>query len=114
MEQPRLSLSKQNYKEITEDFIKVTLGFTLLTPSKGILNHLFVKRFLYKFSVSSLLGDFALQSEGEFLIWTRDSREARGRRHVSLFKTIIARFRSLHFDLKFTVCVRVTNSFLQG
>ena len=113
MEQPRLSLNKQNYKEITEDFIKVTLGFTLLTPPKGIINHLFVKRFLYKFSVSSLLGDFALQSEGEFLIWTRGSREARGRRHVSLFKTIIARFCILHF-FQFTVCVRVTNSFLQG
>ena len=38
--------TNKNYKEITEDFIKVTLGFTLLTPSKGIINHLFVKRFL--------------------------------------------------------------------
>ena len=101
-------------KEITRDFINVTLGFTLLIRPKGSTDHLSVKRGYSQFSVSSSVGDFTLQAECELLIRTRDCcREARRRRHVLLFKTIIARFYGLHF-IRFTMFVRVTNSFLEG
>ena len=83
-------------KEITRDFINVTLGFTLLIRPKGSTDHLSVKRGYRQFSVSSSVGDFTLQAECELLIRTRDCcREARRRRHVLLFKTIIARFYGL-------------------
>ena len=105
--------TNKKHKEITRDFINVTLGFTPLIHPKGSISHLSVKRSCGQFSVSSGVGDFTLQSEGELLIRTCGScREARRRRHVLLFKTIIAQFYSLHF-IGFTVFVRVTNSFLE-